>query len=200
MVRLATSISLRYSHPAIGSGSHLAEARLWMRGYIPVVPSLHHVLAVGLQAGMAIGDERRRSLFSVGGLPIRDPLRDSYFGYRYSGLYLRGYNPGAFSGSAYLLGSVEYRLPVLDIQHGILTLPFYLRQLHAGVFVDFGGASPEPSLDNFVDDFLMVGVGAELRLDMFLAYNLPFSLRFGYGRGLMKRGVNNWYFTLGSGF
>ena len=149
---------------------------------------------------MAIGDERRRGLFSVGGLPIRDPLRDAYFGYHYGGLHLRGYEPGAFTGSAYLIGSVEYRLPIWIIERGLWSLPFFLRQLHAGVFVDFGGASPEPDLDTFVDEMLKVGVGAELRLDMLLAYYLPFSLRVGYGRGLSTGGVNNYYLTLGSGF
>ncbi len=197
---LAASVSLRYSHPSIGSGSEMVEARLWLRGYVPVVPRLRHVLAFGLQAGLAVGDERRRSLFWVGGLPIRDPLRDSYFGYRYSGVFLRGYEPYAFAGAAYLLASAEYRLPLVDVHRGIWTLPFYVRDLHAAVFVDAGGASPEPRLDRIVDDLLKVGVGAELRLDMLLAYHLPFSIRFGYGRGLMAGGINNVYLTLGSGF
>lgn len=197
---IAASLSLRLSHPGLGSGSRLAEARLWLRAYWPVVPDWHHVLAFGMQAGMAIGDERRRGLYTVGGLPLRDPLRDATFGYRYSGLYLRGYPAGAFSGSAYWLAGLEYRLPLWRIRRGLWTLPVFVEDLHAAAFVDAGGAAAEPAWDRFVDEMLHVGLGAELRLDLLLAYYLPFSVRLGYGRGLDAAGTDNWYLVLGTGY
>jgi hypothetical protein len=160
-----------------------------------VFRSLHHVLAFGLQGGIAVGDERRKSVYSLGGLPIRDPIQDAYFGYRYGGLYLRGYPPGAFSGSLYLLGSAEYRMPIWYIEKGFLTLPFYLRQLHGAVFVDVGGTG-----DSLDEDILKVGLGTELRLDMQIFYHLPITLRLGYGRGLSEGGNHNFYLALGWGF
>jgi len=193
---ISATISMRYSHPALGSGSHLAEGRFWARTYLPVLRKYRHVLALGLQGGLAVGDARRKVRYSIGGLPFRDPVQDAYFGYRYGGIYLRGYPPGAFSGSVFLLGSAEYRLPLLDIESGFLTLPIFLRQLHAAVFIDAGAAGP----DRLDEDMLRIGVGSELRLDMLLAYHLPMTMRLGYGRGLSHDGENNFYLTLGWGF
>jgi len=193
---LSTSISLRYSHPSIGSGSRIAEARFALRGYLPLVRSWHFVLAMGLQGGVAIGDPRRKSLYSMGGLPIRDPLQDSFFGYRYGGIYLRGYPEGAFYGSVYALGSVEARFPIWGIERGVSTLPIFVRQLHGAVFVDAGGASP----DSLGLDLLHFGVGGELRLDLVLAYHMGLTLRLGYGRGLSEKGTNNVFLNIGWGF
>src|SRR5206468_3027384 len=53
---------------------------------------------------------------------------------------LRGYRSGSFFGEAYALGTFEYRLPLLDIERGAWTLPFYLRRLHGSVFTDVGDA------------------------------------------------------------
>ena len=83
-----------------------------------------------------------------------------------------------------------------DIETGVLTLPFYLRRLHAAVFVDVGGTAIDtPSLE-----MLKVGVGAELRLDMLLAYYLSATLRLGYARGVSEGGDNNIFLTMGWGF
>jgi Tol biopolymer transport system component len=193
---LYAGVSLRYSHPSFGSEAQVAEARFSLQTYLPVVRDWHHVLALGLRGGIAVGDPTRRSVYSIGGLPLRDPVQDAYFGYRYGGLYLRGYRPGAFAGSIFALGSAEYRLPLWDIEAGFLSLPFYLRRLHAALFVDVGGAG----MDELSADMLKVGVGAELRLDMLLAYYLPFTLRLGYGRGLSEGGENNFFLTMGWGF
>jgi outer membrane protein assembly factor BamA len=193
---LSGTLSLRLSHPNIGSSVQVTEVRFGMRAYLPVAREWRHVLAFGLQGGLALGDRRRRTIFSVGGLPMSDPIEDAYFGYRYGGLYLRGYPSNAFSGWLYALGSVEYRLPIFEIEKGILTLPVYLRRLHACAFVDVGGASP-----NGIDtNIAKVGVGGELRLDMLLGYYLPMTLRLGYGRGLSEGGTNNFFLTMGSGF
>ncbi|MBW1871317.1 MAG: PD40 domain-containing protein, partial [Deltaproteobacteria bacterium] len=193
---ISTSLSLRYSHPTLGSGSRLAEARFRFRAYVPIIRDWHHVLAFGIQGGISLGDKRKKGLYVVGGLPVRDPFLDAYYGYRYGGLHLRGYPLSAFVGSMFMLSSIEYRFCIFDIESGVLTLPFYLRRLHAAVFVDVGGTSAaEPSLD-----LLKVGIGAELRLDMYLGYYLPTTLRFGYARGLSERGNNNFYLTMGYGF
>jgi outer membrane protein assembly factor BamA len=194
---LAASISLRYAHPSIGSGISVAEGRFALRSYWPVLQRWHHVLAFGLQGGAAIGEARHRPVYVIGGLPLRDPIQDAYFGYRYSDVYLRGYEPAAFAGWCFLLGSLEYRLPLLNIERGVLSLPFYLSRLHASVFADAGSVALRLRQ---LDDQVKVSLGGELRLDMLLAYYLPFSVRLGYAHGLTADGVNNVYLTLGSGF
>jgi hypothetical protein len=193
---LSTTLSLRCSHPSLGSGSSLVEARFWFRTYFSIWRSRHHVLALGLQAGVVMGDRRRKWVYGLGGLPIDDIFLDAYYGYRYGGLYLRGYPRNAFMGSMFGLGSMEYRFPIVDIETGVLTLPFYLRRLHAAIFVDVG----EAAIDSPDLDALKVGLGAELRLDMLLAYYLQTTLRLGYARGLSAGGGNNFFLTMGWGF
>jgi hypothetical protein len=191
-----SSVSLRYSHPQVGSGTTLVEGRLALRGYLPMWRE-NHVLALGLNAGAATGDDRRRPVYWIGGLPVRDPLQDAYFGYRYADVYLRGYDPWAFSGYAYALASAEYRLPLCDIERGVLTLPVYAGRLHAAAFVDVGAAALSLSE---LPSRLKVGLGAELRLDLMLAYYFPMTVRLGYARGLMAEGIHNVFLTLGNGF
>ncbi len=192
----STTLSLRCSHPSLGSGSSLVEARFWFRTYFSIWRSRHHVLALGLQAGVVMGDPRRKWVYALGGLPIDDIFLDAYYGYRYGGLYLRGYPQNAFMGSIFGLGSIEYRFPIWDIETGVLTLPFYLRRLHAALFVDTGGTA----IDSPGFEMLKVGVGAELRLDILMAYYLPATLRLGYARGLSSGGGNNFFLTMGWGF
>ncbi len=192
----SATVSMRLSHPATGSGSRLAEARIWLRSYFPVWRKHNHVLALAIQGARALGDPRRKSLYAVGGLPISDPILDVYYGYRYGGVYLRGYPPWSFSGSLFVLGSLEYRFPLLDIESGFLSLPFYFRRLHAALFTDIGGASH----DKLSQDLLKVGIGAELRLDVYLGYYLPATLRFGYGQGLSQGASHNVFLTMGWGF
>ena len=41
---------------------------------------------------------------------------------------LRGYASAAFFGEAYVLGTFEYRLPLIEVEAGAWTLPLYLRR------------------------------------------------------------------------
>jgi hypothetical protein len=196
---LAASLSVRVAHPLLGTGGEAYVLQGALRAYLAISRPRHHVLALGLQAGLALG-RSRQSAFWVGGLPIIDPLEDSLLGYRYGGLFLRGYEPWAFSGSAFLLSSVEYRVPLAAPEVGLHTLPFFLDRVHLAFFADLGGASPEPALATLAEDLLKLGVGAELRLEILLGYYLPASVRLGYARGLMAGGIHNIYLAVGSGF
>jgi Tol biopolymer transport system component len=191
-----SSIYLRLSHPLTGSGFKLLQSRASFRIYFPIVPKLQHVLALGLRGGITTGDARRKSAFVIGGLPLRDPIQDAYFGYRFGGLYLRGYPLAAFSGSAFFIGSAEYRFPVANIEGGIFSLPIFFKRLHASLFVDTGGTSD----GELTADLFNVGLGGELRLDMLIAYHLAMTLRLGYARGLSSEGSNNFFLVLGAGF
>jgi hypothetical protein len=99
-------------------------------------------------------------------------------------------------GNQYHLAQLEYRLPIVRINRGILTLPLYFNRLWATVFADVG--------DAFMDDLdlsrFRVGVGAELHLDFTIFYVLQYSLRIGYARGLMEGGIDQFYGHLGVPF
>ena len=83
-------------------------------------------------------------------------------------------------GTAYTLGTAEYRFPLWNVELGAWTLPFYLRRLHAAMYTDVGDAYT-PGRRDF---HLHAGAGAELRAEVVLGWVLPTDLRFGCARGL----------------
>ena len=111
------------------------------------------------------------------------------------GATLRGYRPGAFSGSFYVLGNAEYRFPIVRIDAGLWTLPFYLKRLHGAVTCDVGEAG-----DAWTWRGIKTSVGLELRAEVLLGYAIPATLRLGYARGLAKEGVDDFFFALGGSY
>jgi len=103
---------------------------------------------------------------------------------------LRGYRSGSFFGEAYVLGTFEYRFPMLDVETGAWTLPVYLRRLHAALFTDVGDAwmpfKDGPFLPQNHPFALHTGVGAELRAEVVLGYILPTDIRFGCAHGVER--------------
>ena len=95
---------------------------------------------------------------------------------------LRGFVGDAFHGTAYALGTAEYRFPILDVDRGAWTLPIYLRRLHGAVYTDVGDAF---TFDHG-DFHLHAGAGAELRAEVVLGWILPTDLRVGCARGLER--------------
>jgi outer membrane translocation and assembly module TamA len=78
------------------------------------------------------------------------------------------------------LASLESRFPVVNIEHGSGTTPFFSRRLHGAVFAEAGNAWDGP----FHGSDLKRSVGTEARLDMHFSYFLPITLRVGIARGL----------------
>lgn len=158
---------------------------------------LHHALALRLSGGVGSGAIGPRSLFSLGGFGGGDPLRDLINLSTAPTRILRGYFPGSFYGAAYALGTAEYRLPLVDVEAGLWTLPLYLRRLHAAAFVDAGDA-----FDLGARLRLHAGAGAELRAELVLGYVLSTDLRAGCARGLENSAFarTECYAVLGSGF
>jgi hypothetical protein len=111
---------------------------------------------------------------------------------------LRGYPPGAYAGSEYVLANFEYRAPIAYVDHGISTLPLYLRRLDGNLFVDYGGAFDTFDIRGLrffhhgalIDDAqLHASMGAELWLGMTLGYILDTQLRLGYAYGFSAAAV-----------
>ena len=91
--------------------------------------------------------------------------------------------PGQFVGSHFNLLNVEYRTPLWYVDHGVSTLPFFMRTLSGTVFFDYGAAYNRLDLRDPLELF-HAGVGAELWLDLFVGYYVSGNLRLGVAKGL----------------
>jgi len=167
---------------------------------------LHHVFAVRLAGGGARGDLSERHLFELGGFDAGDPVRSILNPVSAPVRILRGFVGGAFSGEAYVLGTFEYRLPLLEVETGAWTLPIYLRRLHASVFSDVGDAwmpfDDGPFRAASYPFQLHAGAGLELRAEVVLGYVFPTDVRVGCAHGLENSSVSilDCYAALGGVF
>jgi len=159
------------------------------REYYPL-PWPNQVLAAQLSGGIARGDLLVQRSFQLGGLtaPFADFQEEPFL--------LRGYPAREFRGERALSLSVEYRMPLRNIERGWGTLPLFVRRLHATFFGDLGDAWSEgeggPSLKS--------GVGGSLGTDLYLGYYLPVRLQAGVARGIDKEGITVVFIALGNAF
>ncbi|HEY2408564.1 MAG TPA: DPP IV N-terminal domain-containing protein [Polyangiaceae bacterium] len=180
---LTLGIGLDVADPAFGSESTLTAVSGALTAYQLMPWARHHVLALGLTGASAIGTYAERGLYSTGGF-VDQPIFDSYrSGLLQSSFVLRGYAPQQFIGQSYNLTNVEYRFPIWYADHGISTLPLFLRTLSGTLFFDYGGAYD--AIDPKKPFALMhAGVGGELWIDALLGYAIASNLRLGIARGL----------------
>jgi hypothetical protein len=193
------SITGRVAAPALGSDFTFGQLSSSYARFFPLpwtsdgVP-LHHVFAARLSGGVARGDLSERHLFELGGFDSGDPVRAILNPVSAPVRILRGFVTDAFAGEAYVLGTFEYRLPLLDVETGAWTLPVYLRRLHASVFTDVGDAwmpfDDGPFRAASAPFRLHAGAGAELRAEVVLGYILPTDVRVGCAHGLEKSSVS----------
>jgi outer membrane protein assembly factor BamA len=90
-----------------------------------------------------------------------------------------------------MLLSSEYRLPIVSPQRGIGTWPFFIKNLYASFFADYGnawnaGENDESSFTKFFQNFFL-GVGTELRGDFVIGHGLPVTGRVGYAIIVVNR-------------
>jgi hypothetical protein len=157
--------------------------------YIPMPWPRSHTLALHGASGIAAGDYPRRGLYYVGGFVDTDviqSIRNSVF---QGGYVLRGYEPFSFIGNQYHLFNLEYRFPILTIDHGVSTLPVYLQRVNGNLFVDYGGSFDTLSTDYWRGQF-HTGIGAELWAELQLGYHTTLNVRFGYAKGFGQYAVD----------
>ncbi len=152
----------------------------------------HHILATRLTAAISTGDSLTQRAFQVGGPDFTEeiikPDQIDFF--------LRGYPIRQFRGNKAAIGSIEYRFPIYNIEHGYRSWPFFLKRTHGTLFFDMGNAwDQETALPDF-----RRGFGAEIKMDMTFSYFLPLRLRLGAGRGLDAQGITQFYFMTGNSF
>jgi len=183
-------LTLSYAGPGTGSDFDLARARGSVAQYLRLPWTRHAVLALRLSGGVADGTAGGRAPYELGGVSgFFDPL-SALLGFGGLGAdSLRGYPSGALDGTGYVLGTLELRFPLAAILRGRTTWPVFLRRAHGAVFADLGDAFDLPGEVELAGhplraDELRAGVGAELRLELALAYHLVTDLRLGVARAL----------------
>ena len=159
----------------------------------------HQTLSLRLSGGLSAGGLRGRGPFRLGGLDeqqdvIRTVVARTSMG---EGTTLRGYNPSAFSGLYYGLLNVEYRIPLIDVDRGIGSVPAMFSRLVAVVFTDWGMAWSDPI--KFKN--LAGSIGATLITNLAFGYGEKVSLFFQYAHGFQpEQGIDYFRVFVGRGF
>ena len=164
-----------------------AFQRLW--GVSPV-------LALRLVGAIRAGDRVAAGGFALGGVPgagRRDV--DRQLGAQSSSIgYLHGYPTRAVTGNQYHLLNVEYRQELWQIEHGLGTLPIYLRRAAPRRVVAMSRPRSTRRFD--AGKNMRWSIGGALRLDAYFGYFVPGTFEIGYARGLIANGVDETWFLL----
>jgi hypothetical protein len=180
---VSVGAALDVADPAFGSESTLTAVSSVLTAYQLLPWGRHHVLALGLSGASSIGSYARRGLYSTGGF-VDQPLFDAYrSGLLQSSFVLRGYAAQRYIGDSFTLANVEYRFPIWYADHGLSTLPVFLRTVSGTLFMDYGGAYYLSDAHK-LSELLHPSEGAELWLELLLGYGMQTNLRLGMARGL----------------
>lgn len=167
------------------------------REIIPMPWRGHQSLSLEARGGASAGGLRSRFPFCVGDFVastdvIRRMLARDPLGAGGCSL-LRGYpavgdpQRGVIQGQYYSVLTAEYRIPIVDVDRGMGTLPFFFQRVGMIPFVDWGNAWRD-EVD--IGDFLW-GAGAALVFSFRLGYVESINLFLHYARGFDDElGVN----------
>ena len=110
---------------------------------------------------------------------------------------LRGYTSGepVLTGHRARLGTVEWRVPVSDIDRNFMVPPVGLNRVSVSIFVDYGAAWETGAPQNYFRS-----VGAELLSEVRLGYLFGSQLRAGVAKGLEAPGSLVGYLQVGRSF
>jgi WD40 repeat protein/surface antigen Omp85-like protein len=188
---LSLGAALDLADPALASDFSGYSARFDAQTYVTMPWWRHHVLALHAAGGASGGNEAGVGAFYVGGFvdyPVVDTVRN--FLIQRGWLVLRGYPVALEVGAYYGLMNAEYRFPIVNIDRGPSTLPFFLQRITGAAFVDYGSAFNTAAGAEF-----KTGIGGELWFDVTLAYILRFTFRAGHAKGLASGGIDKTYFA-----
>jgi len=159
----------------------------------------HQVLALRLSGGASAGGLRGRGPFRLGGLSedqdvIRTVIAREALG---EGTSLRGYEPSAFSGLYFSLFNAEYRIPLIDVDRGVGSVPAMFERVVLALFSDWGMAWTDPIQARD----LAGSVGATLITTFKFGYGEQVALFFQYAHGFeSERGIDYFRVFVGRGF
>jgi hypothetical protein len=165
-----------------------------LAGFISMPWRGHQTLALRLGGAISGGGYPYNGAYYVGGYDLgNNSLPATVLSGAFNGAFvLRGYPPGVYSGSEYVLSTAEYRAPVWYVDHGLSTVPLYLRRIDLAAFVDYGGAFDYFDLHRIRffhhgalidDDQLHASLGFEVWFGTTLGYVLDTQFRLGFAHG-----------------
>ncbi len=178
------------------------------RESIPMPWRGHQSLVLQLRGGASAGGIARRGAFCVGDYSYgADIFRDLVARAPSTAggcSLMRGYpGPGnpqkadIVSGTYFGLLNASYRIPLVDVDRGISSLPLFFQRAGMIPFVDWGGAWRGPIT---VKD-LLVGAGATLLFHFRLGWAEPVTLALQYAHGFDKElGVDSFRAVIAGSF
>jgi hypothetical protein len=176
--------------------------------YIPMPWRGHQSLALSLRAGMSAGGMRRRGAYCVGDFTYStdDALLMLISRIPVGGCHglLRGYpapnNPEGVrtvQGQYFTVLSATYRIPLVDVDRGLGTVPAFMQRVSLNPFVDWGNAWRERIT---IRDFL-TGAGAALAINFRFGYVETIALILSYAHGFDDElGTNTFRALVGGAF
>jgi Tol biopolymer transport system component len=182
--------SLDVADRSLASDSSGYAATVNFATYLSMPFLRHHVLALHGGGGTSGGNAAGRGPYYIGGfvdLPVVNVVQNDLI---QGGIELRGYPVVGEEGENYALFNGEYRFPIVNVDRGASTLPFFLQSISGAAFLDYGSAFQDASTARF-----KTGVGGELWFNMTLGYTLGFTFRTGYAKGLASGGIDKTYFV-----
>lgn len=176
------------------------------REVVPMPWRGHQSLHLSFQGGASAGGLRSRA-FCVGNYSSGPEVLDgtdvivsllSRVGMGRSGCAeLRGYGFAAAAGRYLALASAEYKIPIIDVDRGLGTLPFFFQRMALVPFLDWGSAFTDPIAAR---DFLL-GAGATMSFTFRLGYSESISLLLQYAHGFEdEAGLDTFRLVIGSVF
>jgi len=188
-----SSLSIMYE-PSV---DRLTSERWSLRWFLsfPLVLNrrAHWVVRNRFRGRLSMSEGDDYDLFRLGGIgavnPIQQAIDLDLLGYD----ALRGFPPNVFSGRQSHLWTVDVSVRPFEIFRGIGTFPFVLRRLTPALFADLGWIGPY----RLSRDDVHVGIGAELRFELDVAYGFVPVLRAGWARGMGPNGRSQAYVVLG---
>jgi hypothetical protein len=180
----------------LGSDRSIQQLRADLRGYLAIPyrrsPLGRHVLAARVAGGETKGDFVLQRELRVGGTGMGE-----FLGLESRNFPVRGYDTGTLRGQRAALGSVEYRMPIWQIDRGPGTWPLFLDRVVGDVFADAGTAWQRDGTRRTI-----ASVGAEAALDIFLGFAAPIRYRAGVAWLLRNPGKGSLqpYVTLETSF
>ncbi|MEX1362088.1 MAG: DPP IV N-terminal domain-containing protein, partial [Nannocystaceae bacterium] len=176
------------------------------REAIPMPWRGHQSLQLLAQAGASAGGLRSRAYcvgnYSAGpevldGTDVIIGLLERAGSGRSGCAELRGYGFAAAAGRYLTLVSAEYRIPIIDVDRGLGTLPFFFQRMGVVPFVDWGTAFTDPVAAR---DFLL-GAGATMAFTFRLGYSESITLLLQYAHGFEdETGLDTFRVVVGSVF
>ena len=114
---------------------------------------------------------------------------------------IRGYLEGVRAGKYAWSSSVEYRVPLQNIDKGIGLLPSHLDRVSGSVFLD-GGNAWGLGLDEagIGRQETLLASGVEIQSYVSLFFTTPLFLRAGYAVQLDQQNAMSFYLRLGTNF